>query len=258
MPLKSRPKGGFLNCLSEASNPWLLLAKRATPRPGKVADIHIISFHPSSSTKSLLIALLTPQIDQIRHLTGLSSLYHCIRSGAPNRATTVTPPHPGLNRQATLATPTDHLHYKQYTMEQGWPALRDALPTPCRYFLAGNCLRGARCQFSHDRPVGERAATPARNGGPRQACKFFARGMCMKRDACPFSHDPNVDVLKIRCKHFARGSCLAGNTCPRFHDPDMVRVRDTEAVQDSVLEDCGIKVCKIETIQCNKHSLPSG
>ncbi|KAB5545723.1 hypothetical protein GE09DRAFT_1243498 [Coniochaeta sp. 2T2.1] len=127
-------------------------------------------------------------------------------------------------------------------MDQGWAALRDALPTPCRYFLAGNCQRGVRCQFSHDQPAGDHATTPrARNGGPRPPCIYFPRGVCKKGDACQYSHDTNAEVPKIPCKHFAKGSCFAGDNCRWFHDLEMVEIQHTSPRQVPQSEGHGMK-----------------
>uniref|UniRef100_A0A7S0B452 C3H1-type domain-containing protein n=1 Tax=Pyrodinium bahamense TaxID=73915 RepID=A0A7S0B452_9DINO len=56
---------------------------------------------------------------------------------------------------------------------------------PCKNHLAGHCMKGMGCEFSHDpadlqaRPLMLKSMKP---------CMFFAKGHCMRGPACPFAH----------------------------------------------------------------------
>merc|ERR1719190_59599 len=56
---------------------------------------------------------------------------------------------------------------------------------PCKNHLAGRCIKGDNCEFSHDpadlqaRPLMLKSMKP---------CMFFAKGHCMRGPACPFAH----------------------------------------------------------------------
>lgn len=56
---------------------------------------------------------------------------------------------------------------------------------PCKNNLAGHCLKGMSCEFSHDpadmqvRPLILKSMKP---------CMFYAKGNCMRGKACPFAH----------------------------------------------------------------------
>merc|ERR1712232_430892 len=56
---------------------------------------------------------------------------------------------------------------------------------PCKNHLAGRCIKGVACEFSHDpadlqaRPLMLKSMKP---------CMFYAKGHCMRGPACPFAH----------------------------------------------------------------------
>merc|ERR1712226_1357588 len=56
---------------------------------------------------------------------------------------------------------------------------------PCKNFLAGKCIKGELCDFSHD--PSDMEARPLNLKSMKQ-CIFFAKGHCMRGPACPFSH----------------------------------------------------------------------
>uniref|UniRef100_A0A5S6R0Y4 RING-type E3 ubiquitin transferase n=1 Tax=Trichuris muris TaxID=70415 RepID=A0A5S6R0Y4_TRIMR len=47
----------------------------------------------------------------------------------------------------------------------------------CHYFMNGQCARGSRCQFSHDR-----------RDSPSTICRYFLRGRCVYGDGCRYDH----------------------------------------------------------------------
>lgn len=81
---------------------------------------------------------------------------------------------------------------------------------PCKNHLAGHCMKGMSCEFSHDpadlqaRPLMLKSMKP---------CMFFAKGHCMRGPACPFAHgeeeraeiEKYVDQLKKEKKQLGGG-----------------------------------------------------
>mmetsp|Transcript_21804 Transcript_21804/g.40114 ORF Transcript_21804/g.40114 Transcript_21804/m.40114 type:complete len:508 (-) Transcript_21804:32-1555(-) len=73
---------------------------------------------------------------------------------------------------------------------------------PCRYHMAGRCVKGSACDFSHDaqdmqaRPVFMKLDRP---------CAFFDRGQCLRGAACPFAHGQEEleEITKARAERAA-------------------------------------------------------
>jgi len=73
---------------------------------------------------------------------------------------------------------------------------------PCRYHMAGRCVKGSACDFSHDaqdmqaRPVFMKLDRP---------CAFFDRGQCLRGAACPFAHGQEEleEISKARAERAA-------------------------------------------------------
>ena len=53
-------------------------------------------------------------------------------------------------------------------------------PLVCIHYLAGNCLLGHRCSFSHD------------IGAKRPRCKFFTAGACKRGKECWYEHEDSI------------------------------------------------------------------
>ncbi|KAJ8601907.1 hypothetical protein CTAYLR_002695 [Chrysophaeum taylorii] len=54
----------------------------------------------------------------------------------------------------------------------------------------------------------------------RPACRHFLAGSCMHGEACRFSHAVVDTRKRVPCRHFFAGGCRNGESCPYSHDLD--------------------------------------
>jgi len=82
---------------------------------------------------------------------------------------------------------------------------------PCKNVLAGRCLKGLACEFSHD--PADREARPLMLKSLKP-CIFFAKGNCTRGPACPFAHGEEerqeiekiVDSMRKQKRMLGKGS----------------------------------------------------
>ncbi|CAD6441535.1 58b70620-cdf0-46e4-89e1-1cdae8c87a01 [Sclerotinia trifoliorum] len=76
-----------------------------------------------------------------------------------------------------------------------------APPALCKFFAKGNCTRGEKCRYSHEKTT----TTPRIPGSQRKPSKTAS---------LPSTKDPRS---QIPCHHYARGNCRNGSNCPYSH-----------------------------------------
>ncbi|XP_036599105.1 zinc finger CCCH domain-containing protein 8-like [Trichosurus vulpecula] len=87
----------------------------------------------------------------------------------------------------------------------------------CKYFLAGQCVRGEQCRLDHG----------ADGLKFQKLCKYYVQGYCTRGDHCRYLHD------EFPCKFFHTGvKCYQGDHCSFSHAP---LTPETEALLRSSL-----------------------
>eukprot|EP01064_Diplonema_japonicum_P033110 TRINITY_DN6452_c0_g1_i2.p1 TRINITY_DN6452_c0_g1~~TRINITY_DN6452_c0_g1_i2.p1 ORF type:complete len:417 (+),score=54.33 TRINITY_DN6452_c0_g1_i2:64-1314(+) len=106
----------------------------------------------------------------------------------------------------------------------------------CRYYAAGECTAGAKCEFAHILEKKGKAAEPAQ----KEICRFFSTGKC-KAWTCEYAHIleekkkvPEPAQKKI-CRYYAAGDCKAGAKCEFPHS-----IEENKKVPEPALK----KICR--------------
>ena len=89
-----------------------------------------------------------------------------------------SPPAPRREREESATAPSPAA-----------PAQLKKQKKPCFGYREGNCTRGDKCPFAHDKVLNAQELKDLKSKRAKMPCRRFAEGTCKFGDSCQFSHD---------------------------------------------------------------------
>jgi hypothetical protein len=123
----------------------------------------------------------------------------------------------------------------------------------CKFFLRGNCSKGAKCTFRHEAPAATENASPPTK--PAAAAQGATDEVMTQSEAETASYSATIGDRPV-CESFAQtGECTKGSLCPLGH---IVKVPTHEDDGNALSDKIELWLCQIQAMKDELLGMLSG